>query len=162
VVAPEVAAAGFQRGFFEHWVDVDGDGCDTRCEVLEAERREDLPGLGVGWVSIYDGYGTSHPEELEIDHVVALREAWQSGADEWDPARRRAFANDLDEPGALIAVTASTNAAKSDRDPAEWQPPAPTGWCEFARSWTAVKVKWQLTADPAEVRALGNMLAACD
>jgi len=162
VVAPENPRAGYDRGLFEHWTDEDYDGCDTRCEVLEAERRTDLPGLAAGgWLSIYEGYTTPDPGELDVDHVVALAEAWDSGAAGWDPARRRAFANDLGEPGALIAVTAATNRSKSDRDPAEWQPPNREAWCEFATSWVRVKVRWGLTADEAEVRALRNMLSGC-
>src|SRR5690606_31000464 len=55
-IAPEGGDAGYDRDLFVHWTDADADGCDTRCEVLEAERRTDLPGLaGGGWLSIYDG-----------------------------------------------------------------------------------------------------------
>src|SRR5690606_9096592 len=112
-------------------------------------------------LSIYDGYSTPDASELDVDHVGALGEAWRSGAPSWDAWRRRAFANDLDEPGALIAVSASTNRSKSDRDPASWQPPNRDAWCQWGRAWVRVKVKWGLTADEAEVRALENILAGC-
>ncbi len=162
VVTPEISDAGYDRDLFNHWIDGDGDGCDTRCEVLEAERRVDLPGLrSGGWLSIYDGYSTPDASELDVDHVVALGEAWRSGAAGWDPARRQAFANDLDEPRALVAVTAATNRSKSDRDPVSWQPPNQAAWCEFATSWAVTKVRWGLTADQAEVDALRNMLRTC-
>lgn len=161
VEAPESSGEGYDRALFEHWIDADRDGCDTRCEVLAAERRADLPGLASGWLSIYDGYSTDDPSELDVDHVVALGEAWRSGADTWDPARRQAFANDLDEPDALIAVTASTNRSKSDQDPADWQPPNPGAWCQWGLGWVRVKIKWGLTADEAEVRALTNVLSGC-
>ena len=158
-VADEGPRAGYAAALFRHWTDVDGDGCDTRCEVLAAQRRTDLAGLpGGGWLSIYDGYTTSDPSELEIDHVVALAEAWDSGASSWDADRREAFANDPDE---LLAVTLATNRSKSDRDPAKWQPPNRDAWCQFGTTWTRVKLKWGLTADPAEVRALQNMLTGC-
>lgn len=161
-VAPEGSGAGYDRDLFDHWIDVDHDGCHTRCEVLEAEKRYDLPGLPQGgWLSIYDGYSTDDASELDVDHVVALSEAWRSGADRWDANRRRAFANDLDEPDALIAVTASTNRSKSDRDPASWQPPNSGAWCQFGLGWVRVKIKWELTADDAEVRALRNILRGC-
>lgn len=155
VVAPE-HLEGYDRDRFEHWIDADHDRCNTRCEVLEAERRPD-----VGWVSIYDGLVTRDPALLEIDHVVALAEAWRSGAWGWDDARREAFANDLDEPGALIAVSSRSNQSKADKDPAEWRPPLQASWCEWAGSWTRVKIKWDLTADPAEVEALRAILAGC-
>jgi hypothetical protein len=162
IVAPETSGDDYDRELFLHWVDTDGDGCDTRCEVLEVERRPDLPGLpGGGWLSIYDGYSTPDAGELDIDHVVALAEAWRSGANTWDAAQREVFANDLGDPGALIAVTASSNLSKRDRDPASWQPPNQGAWCEFAGAWVTTKVRWALTADPAEVGALRNMLVGC-
>lgn len=162
VVAPEGGEEGYDRELFEHWVDADGDGCDTRCEVLEEERRTDLAGLpDGGWLSLYDGYTTDDPGELDIDHVVPLAEAWRSGASDWDAERREAFANDLDDPRALVAVTAATNRAKGDRDPAEWQPPARGAWCWYGEAWVATKLRWGLTADQAEVDALRNMLAGC-
>jgi len=161
VVQPESTDKGYERALFEQWIDADGDGCDTRCEVLAAERRSDLPGLDSGWLSIYDGYSTDDSTELDVDHVVALAEAWRSGASAWDAGRRRDFANDLDEPDALIAVTASTNRSKGDRDPAEWQPPNHAAWCQWALGWARTKVRWGLTADEAEVRALRNIVAGC-
>lgn len=156
VVAPELPEAGYDRGLFVHWIDADGDGCDTRCEVLADER---LP--GGGWLSSYDGTATADPSLLDIDHVVALAEAWRSGASGWDPARRQAFANDLDEPGALVAVSEGANRSKGDRDPALWQPPERGAWCGFATGWVATKLRWGLTADPAEVAELHTMLATC-
>ncbi len=161
-VAPEGEREGYDRDRFHHWIDADHDGCDTRCEVLEVERIAVLPGLpSGGWVSAWDGYTTPDPTELDIDHVVGLAEAWESGASSWDAARREAFANDLELADALIAVTASTNRSKGDRDPAEWQPPARDAWCGFGRGWIAVKAKWALTADEAEIAALTNILRGC-
>lgn len=162
VIAAESDGADYERGRFAHWTDEDGDGCNTRCEVLQAERRTDLPGLpDGGWLSSYDGYSTDNPAELEVDHVVALAEAWRSGAAAWTDDRRAAFANDLVEPGALAAVTAAMNQSKSDRDPSEWQPPNRASWCDFAGGWLRTKVRWQLTADAAEAAALGNLLRSC-
>ena len=75
------------------------------------------------WLSVYDGVTWSDPAELEIDHVVALKEAWDSGAWGWTPERRSAFGNDLEDPRSLRAVTGSVNQAKSDKDPSNWIPP---------------------------------------
>ena len=71
-----------------------------------------------------------------------------------------AFANDLDS-GQLVAVTAATNRSKSDRDPADWQPPNRDAWCEWGAAWIGVKAKWDLTADRAEVDALTNIMRGC-
>lgn len=159
-VAPESTGPSYNRDFFGGgWIDVDGNGCDTRCEVLKVERVE-IPGGGNGWVSLYDNYSTDDPSELDIDHMVPLAEAWRSGASSWAPARRIAYANDLESSATLIAVTAATNRSKSDKDPAQWQPPNLGAWCTYVRDWVTVKRRWALTADPAEVTALRNMAAA--
>lgn len=167
-VAPEGPRAGYSRDLFPHWVDADGDRCDTREEVLIAESTSpaqvDPYGCKVvagDWVSLYDGLTTGDPAELDVDHVVALAEAWDSGASSWDEARRRDFANDLDHPQALRAVSASSNRSKSDSDPAQWRPPRPEAWCEFARDWVAVKFAWDLAADEAEVAVLRQLLGTC-
>jgi hypothetical protein len=111
------------------------------------------------WFSVYDGFKTEQPGDLDVDHVVALAEAWESGASGWTTVRRQAFANDLDEPRALIAVSASSNRSKADEDPAQWKPPRREAWCEFAIAWTTVKVKWGLSADEAEVSALRQIFS---
>jgi len=158
-LASEGDSTTYERELFGgDWIDADGDGCDTRCEVLAEERRTDLPGLPAGgWLSAFDGYSTDDPSELDIDHMVPLAEAWRSGANAWDGARRIAFANDLDHGGSLIAVTAAVNRSKGDRDPASWQPPNTEAWCSYVADWTNTKLRWNLTADEAEVRALRNM-----
>lgn len=166
--APATTVGGYDRALFGQWIDSDGDGCDTRAEVLRAESitpaQVDPPGcfvLAGDWRSVYDGYTTDDPTELEIDHLVALHEAWLSGAATWSPERRRAFANDLAHPGALVAVTAAMNQSKGDDDPAVWQPPNRDAWCLYAADWITVKTRWQLRADPAEITALRNMLRGC-
>lgn len=162
VVAGEERADTYDRDLFGGaWIDADGDGCDTRCEVLEAERTQ-LPGGQSGWLSVYDNYPITRAAEVDIDHMIPLAEAWRSGAWAWEPGRRIAFANDLDEPRALLAVSTVTNRSKSDSDPAGWKPANVMAWCGYADAWVAVKQKWELTADPAEVAALKAMVADRD
>jgi len=161
-VRDETSDSGYDRDLFNHWIDANGDGCNTRCEVLRLERRATLPGLSNGgWLSLYDGKVTENPSEFDIDHVVALGEAWRSGASQWDGARRQAFANDLDDPLALIAVSASSNRSKSDSDPSGWQPPNKDYWCEYVTAWMAIKLKWDLAVDPIEFTALQSIVESC-
>lgn len=168
-VAPEGVRAGYDRGLFDLWVDDDGDSCDTREEVLIAESRSqaqvDPYGCKVvagDWFSAYDGLTFSDPSELDIDHMVALAEAWDSGASGWDAFRRRAFANDLGHPEALQAVSASSNRSKSDLDPGQWKPTREAAWCQYARDWVTVKKAWDLSADQNEVDDLKVMLRTCN
>jgi hypothetical protein len=161
-VAEELDDAGYDRGLFPSWLDADDDGCDTRCEVLTSERLAELPGLVAGgWRSVYDGTTTDDPSQLDVDHVVALREAWRSGAATWDPPRRAAFANDLDEPSTLIAVSASSNRSKGDRDPSEWRPPDEGQWCTYVTDWLTVKLRWDLAVDPIEFTAVQFLVDTC-
>jgi hypothetical protein len=167
-IAPKGPRTGYDRDLFPHWIDADGDRCDTREEVLIAESTSpaqvDPSGCKVvagDWFSLYDGVTTDDPSTFDIDHVVALAEASDSGASGWTAERRRAFANDLDHPQALRAVTASSNRSKSDLDPAQWNPTRDAAWCEYARDWVAVKKAWDLTADQDEVDDLRVMLRTC-
>lgn len=158
---------GYDRDLFEHWIDADGDGCTTRREVL-IEEAVITPAVGEGcalsggtWFSPYDGLTFSDPADLDIDHVVALAEAWDSGAFAWTPERRRDYANDLGVPFALIAVSAGSNRSKSDLDPADWLPPSAIARCPYVGAWIAVKVRWTLSVDAREHSALQSLAAGC-
>ena len=133
-IAAEVGA-GYNRDLFHVWADADGDGCDTRAEVIMRDSMVPVqpPGhcpVGSGqWVSAYDGVTTTVALELQVDHVVALKEAWDSGAYAWDDARRAAFGNDLTDRRTLAAVTVNANQSKSDSDPTNWLPPLVSDQC---------------------------------
>ncbi|HEX7474251.1 MAG TPA: HNH endonuclease family protein, partial [Candidatus Limnocylindrales bacterium] len=94
--------------------------------------------------------------KLDIDHVVPLAEAWDSGAYRWDAARRRAFANDLGVSWSLIAVSAASNRSKGDKDPAEWLPPLASYRCQYLAVWVAIKTRWNLAVDAAEKSAIAG------
>lgn len=167
VPTADAQSAGYDRDLFDHWTDDDADGCDTRDEVLIAEARTP-PGItgrctvaGGRWWSAYDDLLISSASRLDIDHLVPLAEAWRSGAHRWDATTRRAFANDLGYPLSLIAVTASTNRSKGDRDPASWLPAFARYRCTYAASWIAVKWRWRLAVDGAERVALRASLVGC-
>ncbi|MEH0407430.1 HNH endonuclease family protein [[Kitasatospora] papulosa] len=153
---------GYTRSSFRHWNsgDIATDGCNTRNEVLIAEAVT-APSVGASckltggvWLSYYDGQEVTDPGALDIDHMVPLAEAWDSGASTWTPARREAYANDQGAATSLVAVTARTNRQKSDQDPAEWLPPAPEAQCRYVGEWVATKLRWQLSADAIELEAL--------
>ena len=153
---------GYDRARFKHWVDADGDCRDTRDEVLAAESLVPVTGCDIRrgkWFSYYDGVTTARSTGFDVDHLVPLAEAWDSGAKRWNAATRQRFANDLRDPRTLVAVTASSNRSKSDRDPSEWMPAL--GACKYVRQWVAVKIRWKLTVDRAEKRVLQQSGDAC-
>ncbi|MEU5874110.1 HNH endonuclease family protein [Glycomyces sp. NPDC047369] len=158
---------GYDRDLFRHWVDEDGDGCRTRQEVLIAEAvtapavDEDCKVTGGTWYSYYDETTVEGPAKLDIDHLVPLAEAWDSGASAWTPERREAYANDLGDEIPLIAVTARSNRSKADQDPAQWMPPSQGAACRYVHEWVSVKTRWGLAVDAAEAEALGAIVSAC-
>ncbi|MDP5026401.1 MAG: HNH endonuclease family protein [Aquiluna sp.] len=159
--------SGYDRDLFRHWVDADRDGCDARREVLILEAVV-APTVGEGcslsggsWYSAFDGVTTNDPSLFDIDHMVPLKEAWDSGAHAWDSDRRRAFANDLDLPQALLAVSRSSNRSKGADDPAEWLPPLVSYHCQYIEDWMVVKIKWELSVDAREFSALRSIASGC-
>ncbi|MFE9855628.1 HNH endonuclease family protein [Streptomyces sp. NPDC005780] len=158
---------GYKRTAFKHWVDADKDSCNTRAEVLIAESR--IPATveasckvtAGSWYSYYDGVTLTAPGGLDIDHMVPLAEAWDSGASQWSAARRQAYANDLDADRSLVAVTAKTNRSKSDQDPSTWLPPLADARCTYAADWVSTKLRWGLTVDQPEAAALADLAETC-
>lgn len=157
--------SGYDRDLFNHWIDADGDGCSTRNEVL-IEEADDPVSVGSGcslsggrWYSYYDGVSWTDPADVDIDHMVPLAEAWDSGASDWSSADREAYANDLDDRRTLVGVTDSVNQTKGDQDPAEWLPDHQQ--CRYLEEWVAVKHRWGLTVDTAERSALSSLASGC-
>ncbi|MEV4482991.1 HNH endonuclease family protein [Micromonospora coxensis] len=165
-VATEVRT-GYSRDLFRHWIDADGDGCHTRNEVLlaEAVSAPTVSGTctlsGGRWYSYYDNAYWTLTSDLDIDHMVPLAEAWDSGARTWTSSRRQAYANDLGDSRPLIAVTDNVNQAKGDQDPATWLPPYASARCRYVNEWVATKIRWRLTVDNAEKSALTSWANNC-
>ncbi|WP_139981543.1 HNH endonuclease family protein [Nocardioides litoris] len=156
---------GYSRDLFNHWIDADGDGCSTRNEVLVSEADDPVSvgsscSLSGGrWYSYYDGVSQTSASALDIDHMVPLAEAWDSGARTWSSATRQAYANDLGDSRALVAVTSSVNRSKSDQDIAEWLPARDR--CRYLREYVAVKLRWRLSVDSAERSAMSSLASGC-
>jgi hypothetical protein len=111
------------------------------------------------WYSTYDGRTWTNPQDVDIDHLVALKEAWDSGAKSWSAKNRERFANDLGYSGALIAVTDNVNSAKGASDPAQWLPPRAGARCIYAIRWVKTKYRWRLSINSAERSALLSILS---
>lgn len=157
---------GYVRTLFRHWVDADKNGCNTRYEVLIAEATL-KPAVGARcylsggkWKSPYDAKVFTNPTGLDIDHMVPLAEAWRSGAWAWTSAQRMEYANDMDDPRTLLAVTAGLNRSKGDKDVAQWLPPK--AQCTYISNWIAVKSRFDLTVDQVEADFLITKIASCN
>jgi hypothetical protein len=110
--------------------------------------------------SLVDGVVHSgSPADVDVDHVVALAEAWDSGATSWSFAERERFAND---PLNLLVMTRETNRTKADFDAGEWKPPRRDAWCVTASMIILTKVAYSLTVDRAERDGLVEMARSCD
>jgi hypothetical protein len=164
---------GYTRDEFgPAWADVDRNGCDTRndvlardmtgetfkpgthdCIVLTGTLNDPYTGKAIPFTR---GQGTS--EKVQIDHVVALSDAWQKGAQQLDAAARRNLAND---PLNLLAVDGPTNNAKRDGDAATWLPPAKAYRCDYVARQVAVKAKYALWITQAEHDATADILRTC-
>jgi hypothetical protein len=118
---------GYERSKFRHWTDADRDGCNTRMEVLKAEAvTAPLQGpncvlTGGSWYSPYDDRYLDSASKLDVDHLVPLAEAWDSGASAWTAKERELYANDLGDARDLIAVSAASG-PRPTRTPASGCP----------------------------------------
>lgn len=158
----------YDRDLFGNWIDEDGNGCNTRKEVLISESKiqvelgDKCSIVSGSWYSEFDGITTTDETELNIDHFVPLSEAWKSGAFQWDNQTRRNFANDLVFEGSLIAVTSSSNLSKGNRDPANWMPENSRYHCQYILDWILVKYRWNLNLDSEELAAINSIASNCD
>ena len=160
---------GYSREQFgQAWFDADRNGCDTRNDIL---RRDLVDREMKNWCKVLAGtrspdpytgrtirFVIGGPSEIDVDHVVALADAWQKGAATWQPGIRLAFAND---PLALLAVDSGTNRSKGDGDAATWLPPDRSSRCAYVARQVAVKAKYRLWVTAAERDAMVQVLSTC-
>lgn len=157
---------GYLRSKFRTWVDADGDGCNTRAEVLLLESRR-TPTLRATcrisgrWFSALDGRSTTSRSAVGIEHAVPLAEAWQSGARAWSARSRQNLANDLAYRPSLDVATKRVLRARGSAEPMRWLPPRKAARCSYLTEWVATKWRWRLSVDKAERRFLGKRLRSC-
>ncbi|MFE3855756.1 HNH endonuclease family protein [Streptomyces griseorubiginosus] len=155
---------GYARDLFPTWITISGT-CNTREYILKRDGSNVVTDSACAatsgsWYSPYDGATWTAASDVDIDHLVPLAEAWDSGASAWTTAQRQAFANDVTRPQ-LLAVTDNVNQSKGDQDPATWMPSLTSYRCTYVRAWVQVKYYYDLSVDSAEKTALTNYLANC-
>jgi hypothetical protein len=162
---------GYDRDQFgPQWADVDRNGCDTRNDVLARDLTDETFEPGTGDCVVLSGtladpytgqliaFVKGDGASVDIDHVVALSDAWQTGAFRWDEARRTALAND---PLNLLAVDYSANRQKGDGDAATWLPADKAHRCAYVARQVAVKAAYGLWVTQAEHDAIAGVLGTC-
>lgn len=154
------------------WADIDHNGCDTRNDILARDLTHETFKAGTNACVVATGVladrytgatinfvrGQETSSEVQIDHLVALSDAWQKGAQQLSPGRREQLAND---PLNLMATDGPTNSAKGDKDAATWLPPNRSFRCEYVTRQTAVKAKYSLWVTQAEHDAIAGILKGC-
>ena len=164
---------GYTRDQFgQAWADVDRNGCDTRNDILKRDltsitykaKTRNCVVLSGTLLDRYSGEsinfirGNITSMEVQIDHVVALSNAWQTGAFKLTAEQRKALAND---PMNLFAVKGRLNSQKGDGDAATWLPPLKSFRCAYVAQQIAVKAKYSLWVVPPEKAAMLSILAKC-
>ncbi|GAA4520416.1 DUF1524 domain-containing protein [Brachybacterium paraconglomeratum] len=161
---------GYDRDSFGWRDDLDRNGCDTRNDILRRDLhqitlKEGTQGCVVLRGTLDSPYSGDTVDfdrtdsTIDIDHLVALSDAWQTGAAGWGEDLKREFAND---PLNLLAVEASLNRQKGDGDAATWLPPKRDYRCEYVARQIAVKDKYDLWVKPAEADAMERVLSDCE
>ena len=159
----------YNRKEWRHWNDEDRDCQNTRHEVLIMESLSPVKfksdrGCQVlegRWIDSYTGKTIHKSGDLDVDHMIPLKNAHDSGGWDWSDARKKAFANDLEDADHLIAVSSSANRQKGAKGPDKWKPSNRGYWCEYARDWIRIKANWELTVTGDEWDALQDMLETC-
>jgi len=162
----EPAPVDYDRKLYKHWTDADGDCQDARQEVLIRDSQvpvtfdgERQCRVATGqWTDPYSGDLITNPSLVDVDHIVALRDAHDSGGHLWAPKRRESFANSLE---GLVASGRSTNRSKGSRGPDEWLPPLTSYRCQYIENWLAVKSSWELELAEDESARITYMQKIC-
>lgn len=172
-VKGRAAKTGYTRDAFgPAWADIDHNGCDTRNDILARDLTGETFKAGTNNCVVASGVladkytGTTikfdrdqdTSSEVQIDHIVALGDSWQKGAQQLSVDQRKQLAND---PLNLMAADGPTNSAKGGKDAAAWLPPNKAFRCEYVARQTAVKAKYSLWVTGAEHDAIASILEGC-
>lgn len=152
VVSELALAQSYSRKAFKHWVDGDGDCRNKRAEILKERssievsysQRKNGKRCSVTsgrWEDYYFPETHTEASNVDIDHIVPLKHAWDAGAKNWSPEKRETFANDSEN---LVITNKSYNRQKGAQTPLSWAPAQRDYYCKYLKDWIKVKTKYTL------------------
>lgn len=166
-LAPPTAHVEYDRELYlpSKWADLDGNGCDTRADLLATQSlvavtmdSEGCRVTGGLWVDFYTGEQWRDSDDVQVDHVIALADAHDKGAWRMTPTEKSHFANDYLN---LVVTSDNLNASKGERGPLEWDVPG-EGTCDYAERYRAVMEKYTLDWEDDEKVAIDRQLERCE
>lgn len=142
----------YNRDDWGNWEDEDNDGLNTRHEVLARESLikpviSNNRVISGKWYDKFTGKYFTNARDLDIDHLVPLKNAHISGASNWSREKKNQYYNYLKNENHLVAVSKGANRSKGDKSPVEWLPPNEEYQCEYVREWYKIKTDWGLTIE---------------
>lgn len=160
----------YKRAAYKHWTDDDRDCENTRDEALIRDSVGVVKQTKVGsrckvvsgqWLDPYTGTEFTDAVKLDVDHMVPLKNAHDSGAWAWSPTRKQEYANFLEDPLHLISASASENRKKGEKGPDRYLPPNAEYQCDYVQNWVRIKETWGLDIPPDEEDAVNQVLSGC-
>ena len=156
----------YDRNDYGRWSDDDKDCQNTRHEILVQssstpvvfKTKKNCLVISGTWLGAYTNTTFNKTSQLDIDHIIPLKEAHISGASKWENKDKNQFFNDLDN---LIPVSRSANRSKGSKDPASWLPDNKAFHCAYIQKWVVIKNKYDLEFDSKEQMAINDILKDC-
>lgn len=158
---------GYRRSRFGFYKDEDNDQCGTREEVIVAEAMDLVMNTrncniqSGRWFSLFDGRPVQNKADLRVEHLVSLREAYESGAWAWEHSERNDYLNDLENPETLLAVTEESAEKRDGEDPSRWLPSNDTYLCDYLRGWVYIKTIYKMSVDAGERESIAGAALHC-
>ena len=158
----------YHRKNWRHWIDEDRDCQNTRHEVLIEENighlvlsKDGCKVISGKWIGNFTGKHFTSPNQVDIDHLIPLKEAYLSGGKNWSKEKKKQFANFRGLADQLMVVEKRTNRQKGAKDISEWLPPNKKFECLYIRKWVALKKFWNLKIDKKEIEVIKKNRKKC-
>jgi Protein of unknown function (DUF1524) len=155
----------YQRKHWHHWIDEDRDCQNTRQEILISRSLEPVKFNPMGcvvykgkWQDYYFDEVLIDSRTVDIDHLIPLKHAHDSGGSDWSSEKKMRFAND---PENLVITNKKYNRMKGAKTIAQWLPVDPSYTCKYVNDWIKIKNKYELTLSKDENLTIETLRGKC-